>query len=476
MPPEPRELTKKDLASADDLMAEGIFRMDVTLSSTLGSTLGHPIPGIEVRFQDLQLSATVPQIRNGSLEVPTLWSKLQQGVSKVCLKSKQVTVEKKILRGLTGSFKPGRTTLILGQPGAGKSSLMKVLANRFHMEKNITLSGDVDYNGKHLQETLDFAHQCCSGSSLEPWVVKVLRKAGPEQQKHALELMNAHHTFSSDLTLQMFGLENCKDTIVGNAMLRGVSGGERKRVTTGEMMFGPKRLLLLDEISTGLDSAATYDICKAMKSKARSFNAAVVISLLQPLPEVLDLFDDVLLMNNGRIMYHGERAEAVPYFARMGFHCPPNKNAADFLLDLCTNKMGEYVLGQIQDVPYHSSEFAARFRESNIFRAAQKEFDRPIESMAVFADHRPFRQRFNEDLVTLLRRQLTFTIRDVGYLMGQAITVTAMGLLRFGNGRFGQSVDAGFAVFVLDIRVDEPGSTGINLLRSTSRLLQTTWR
>ncbi|EEY61563.1 ATP-binding Cassette (ABC) Superfamily [Phytophthora infestans T30-4] len=121
-------------------------------------------------------------------------------------------------------------------------------------------------------------------------------------------------------------------------MLRGVSGGERKRVTTGEMAFGNKFVLMMDEISTGLDSAATFDIISTQRSLAKTFNKTIVISLLQPSPEVFELFDDVLLLNKGYVMYHGARCEVQSYFEDMGFHCPPNRDVADFLMDLGTNK------------------------------------------------------------------------------------------------------------------------------------------
>ncbi|EGZ11552.1 hypothetical protein PHYSODRAFT_250528 [Phytophthora sojae] len=450
--PEPRELTKNDLTSADALMADDVFTMNSTLSSVIENALGHPIPGLEVRFRNLELSAEVPQIKSGELEVPTLWTQVQQGVGGL-FGSKQFTVEKKILRGVTGAFKPGRITLVLGQPGSGKSSLMKVLANRFHMDKNISLGGDIEYNGKErslmldmlprdvayvnqidehyprmtVQETFEFAHRCCSGKDLEPWAVEALKNCSPEHHDLALKLVTAHHKFAPDLMVKKLGLDNCKDTVVGNAMLRGVSGGERKRVTTGEMLVGRKRLQLLDEISTGLDSAATYDICKSLKSATRNFNATVVISLLQPSPEVFELFDDVLLMNEGSIMFHGKREDAVPYFEQMGFHCPPRKDVADFLLDLGTNKQGAYVVGS--NVPYQSAEFADRFRESTIFQKTLRRLDSPVKEPLIVPDVKPFRLSFFEDMTILLRRQLMLTSRDTTYLMGRAVMNIVMGLL-----------------------------------------------
>ncbi|CEG39520.1 atp-binding cassette superfamily [Plasmopara halstedii] len=451
--PEPQQLTKDDLTSADALMAGGVFTMNSTLSTVIENALGQPIPGLEVRFRDLELSAEVPMIKGGSLEVPTLFNELQQGLSNMCFSSNKMTIEKKILRGISGVFRPGRLTLVLGQPGSGKSSLMKVLANRFHMTKNITLKGEIDYSGKArdsilrelpryvayanqvddhyprltVKETFEFAHRCCAGAGMEPWGVDALKNCSPEQHDHALEVLNAHHKFAAELTIKKLGLDNCKDTAVGNAMLRGVSGGERKRVTTGEMMFGLKRLQLLDEISTGLDSAATYDICKSMKSAARNFNATIVISLLQPSPEVFELFDDVLLMNDGTIMFHGKIEDVVPYFESMGFHCPPRKDVADYLLDLGTDKQDAYVVGG--SVPFHSDEFASRFQQSSIYQATLKRLDVPVEDSAIFADFTPFRQTFAEDLVTLLRREFTLITRDTTYVMGRVFMVLLMGLL-----------------------------------------------
>lgn len=88
----------------------------------------------------------------------------------------------------------------------------------------------------------------------------------------------------------------CADTIVGNQMLRGVSGGQRKRVTTGELMVGPAKTLFMDEISTGLDSSTTYLIVRCIKNYVELLDATVMMSLLQPPPEVFSLFTDVMLL------------------------------------------------------------------------------------------------------------------------------------------------------------------------------------
>eukprot|EP00878_Enallax_costatus_P039718 GHUV01045601.1.p1 GENE.GHUV01045601.1~~GHUV01045601.1.p1 ORF type:complete len:136 (+),score=37.20 GHUV01045601.1:442-849(+) len=105
--------------------------------------------------------------------------------------------------------------------------------------------------------------------------------------------------FKVELVLRLLGLTNARNTIIGSSMVRGVSGGERKRVTSGEMLVGNQRVLMMDEISTGLDSATLYSIVTFLKQAVGAMKTVAMISLLQPPPEVMGLFDDVMLMSEG---------------------------------------------------------------------------------------------------------------------------------------------------------------------------------
>ncbi|KAK1929172.1 ABC transporter G family member 31 [Phytophthora citrophthora] len=453
-------MAQPDFTSVDGLLAGGMFAMHESVAAAVESTLGRPIPEVEIFFRDLHVAARLPLARPGSEgpQVPTIWTQVKQGVMK-CF-SNEETAEKEILKGVTGVFKPTRITLVLGQPGSGKSSLLKILSGRFPMNKTIGVSGEITYNGvprsqllsrlprfiaytnqkdDHypqltVQETFEFAHRCCGGANLEPWVLKALQNCKGEQHERAVKVMTAQHKFAADIRVKSLGLDRCKDTMVGNAMVRGVSGGERKRVTTGEMTFGRKRAMLLDEISTGLDAATTFDIVNSLKSLTRHFKANIVVSLLQPPPEVFNLFDDILIMNEGRIMYHGPREQVQEYFEAMGFHCPPRKDVADFLLDLGTDKQHSYISDNHPDiVPFESADFAERFRHSDIFqetltymrtRSGHKSdlFD-PLQDPCVF------RQSFFDDLATVLRRQWKIKLRDRTFLIGRGFMVLVMGLL-----------------------------------------------
>lgn len=143
-------------------------------------------------------------------------------------------------------------------------------------------------------------------------------------------------------------------------MLKGISGGQKKRLTTGlfggvifpvllfgeiyllikharspgELLVGPARVLFMDEISNGLDSSTTYQIIKYLRHSTRALDGTTIISLLQPAPETFELFDDVILLSEGQIVYQGPREAALDFFSSMGFSSPERKNVADFLQEV----------------------------------------------------------------------------------------------------------------------------------------------
>lgn len=164
----------------------------------------------------------------------------------------------------------------------------------------------------------------------------------------------------TDYVLKVLGLEICADTIIGDNMKRGISGGQKKRVTTGtnvellivfglelkcvynviwrlcagEMLVGPLGALFMDNISDGLDSSTTFQIVKCIKQMIHVFDKTAVISLLQPPPETFELFDDVIILGEGRIVYQGTRENVLDFFEFMGFKCPERKGIADYLQEV----------------------------------------------------------------------------------------------------------------------------------------------
>ena len=105
-------------------------------------------------------------------------------------------------------------------------------------------------------------------------------------------------------------------------------------IQLGEMLVGPARALFMDEISTGLDSSTTFQIVNCLKQSVHILKGTAIISLLQPAPETYDLFDDIILLSDGWIVYQGPREHVLSFFESMGFRCPERKGVADFLQEV----------------------------------------------------------------------------------------------------------------------------------------------
>ncbi|ETL97859.1 hypothetical protein L917_04934, partial [Phytophthora nicotianae] len=228
------------------LMARGPQALHDHVASRMEKALGRALPQMEVRFKDVSITADimVKDETNAKTELPTLLNVLKSSYNE--MRSSKHVVKKQVLKDINGVFKPGTITLVLGQPGSGKSSLMKLLSGRFPSQKNVTVEGEVTYNGmssdslsnrlpqfvsyvnqrdKHypsltVKETLEFAHACCGGG-LPARDEQHFVNGTPEENKVALDAARAMFKHYPDIVIQQLGLDNCQNTIVGDAMTRG---------------------------------------------------------------------------------------------------------------------------------------------------------------------------------------------------------------------------------------------------------------
>ncbi|RYY33866.1 ATP-binding cassette domain-containing protein, partial [archaeon] len=139
------------------------------------------------------------------------------------------------------------------------------------------------------------------------------------------------------IIMRLLGLEECAHTIVGNDSVRGCSGGQKKRVTIAEALITNPRVLLMDEISTGLDSAITYDILNALRWWSHTTRGTILVSLLQPTPETVALFSHLMLLRDGGTCYHGPMAAAPAYFASIGWLPPLAGEGEGDFADWCVS-------------------------------------------------------------------------------------------------------------------------------------------
>lgn len=352
---------------------------------------------------------------------------------------KSTLAEKVILHNLSGSFKAGTSTLVLGPPGSGVTSLFKVLSERLEKSKHLHITGKRLYAGydpsqirvrkvaaytdqldNHLalltvRQTLEFAFQCAGGPNL-------LRKLIPNEAADEL------YSNFPDFVMEKYGLTKVADTIVGDVLTRGVSGGERRRVTSTEITMSRRPLNFYDQISTGLDSAATYDIVRIICMVAKKLGTTAVISLLQPPPEVYEQFDEVFILGKGRILYHGKREKVLPYFESLGYKCPPYRDIADFIQEVSSERGQAYrddpenahTIEQLAEL-WKTSPYAQEKQdelnvlllpsakiESKLFEFFSQESDQYVNS-------------FWTDLRIVVKRQNTLFYKNVPFLVVRVV-------------------------------------------------------
>jgi ABC-type multidrug transport system ATPase subunit len=301
-----------------------------------------------------QASAELPSVLRALLgPVGVLAAKLSQRHSQRggSAAAAALTTEVRVLAGCHGHLAPGTLTLLLAPPGHGKSSLLRALAG--HIAPSSLSGPGIRYGGvpaaelpargvnvrllaayvaqhdAHLafltvRETVTFA---AALSTVEPALMghPLLVAAAAERTERVLKLLH---------------LTGCAATLLGGGAVRGVSGGERKRVTVAEALVSNARLLCMDEISTGLDASVTFDIVASIRAWARAMRGTVIIALQQPTPEVYNLFDGVVLLREGATLFHGAREALPDYTARMGFFAPAGSDSADmadWLIELLTS-------------------------------------------------------------------------------------------------------------------------------------------
>ncbi|XP_031254317.1 pleiotropic drug resistance protein 3-like isoform X1 [Pistacia vera] len=145
-------------------------------------------------------------------------------------------------------------------------------------------------------------------------------------------------TLQTDHVLKVLGLISMLTEMVGDDIRRGISRGQKRRLTTGEMVVVPTKALFMDEISNCLDSSTTYQIVACLQQLVHITDATLLISLLQPAPETFELFDDIILMAEGKVVYQGPHDQVVEFFKECGFRRPQRKGVADFLQEVISRK------------------------------------------------------------------------------------------------------------------------------------------
>ncbi|OBT71758.1 hypothetical protein VF21_09635 [Pseudogymnoascus sp. 05NY08] len=300
-----------------------------------------------------------------------------------------------ILRSLDGIVEAGEMVVVLGPPGSGCTTFLKTISgetygfnvdershlnyqgisakqmqNEFRGEAIYTAENDVHFPKLTVGQTLYFAARARAPREIPGGVSK-----------------DVYAKHMRDVVMATFGILHTMDTNVGNDFVRGVSGGERKRVTIAEAMLSQAPLQCWDNSTRGLDAANAIEFAKTLRMNTQLSGATACVSIYQASQTTYDLFDKVLLLYEGRQIFFGKTTEAKQYFLDLGFDCPARQTDADFLTSM-TNPQERLVrAGYEHVVPQTPDDFADRWNNSSNYYQLKQDLDAYDKRFAIGGKH-----------------------------------------------------------------------------------------
>ncbi|EKD15858.1 uncharacterized protein L3040_003283 [Drepanopeziza brunnea f. sp. 'multigermtubi'] len=288
--------------------------------------------------------------------------------------------EVNILKNFRGLVHPGEMVLVLGRPGSGCTTFLKVIANQRFGYTGVdgeVLYGPFDaatfaknYRGEAVYNQEDDVHHptLTVGQTLG----FALDVKTPGKRPHGMSKEEFKDKVITTL-LKMFNIEHTRNTIVGNPFVRGVSGGERKRVSIAEMMVTAGTVCAWDNSTRGLDASTALDYAKSLRVMTNIYKTTTFVSLYQASENIYKQFDKVLVIDDGREVYFGPTTEARAYFEGLGFKEKPRQTSADYLTG-CTDEFErEYAEGHSADNAPHSPDTLAEAFNSSRFATSLSE-------------------------------------------------------------------------------------------------------
>jgi ATP-binding cassette, subfamily G (WHITE), member 2, PDR len=344
-----------------------------------------------------------------------------------------------IINNFSGCLKPGEMLLVLGRPGAGCSTFLKVFGNqRFGYE---AIEGDVTYGGTDaktmakkyggeilynpeddlhygtlkVKETLKFALKTRTPG-------KSSRKEGESRQDYVKEFLR--------VVSKLLWLEHTLETKVGNELIHGVSGGERKRVSIAEAMITRASTQSWDNSTRGLDANTALEYVLSLRSLTNMANICTAVALYQAGESLYDKFDKVLLIEDGECCYFGPSDDAAVYFKKLGFEQPNRWTTADFLTSVTDPHERHVRDGWQNRIPKTSEEFADIYRKSEVYQRNQREIEELQKEMEQQAEeraaaegknskHKNYTIPFYKQVLACTRRQFLVMIGDRQSLVGK---------------------------------------------------------
>lgn len=320
--------------------------------------------GAEAAFNENVLSQfNIPQMIQGSRRAPPL---------------------KSILENSNGCVRPGEMLLVLGRPGSGCTSLLKILANRRRGFAEV--EGDVSFGSMNPREAEQYRGQIVINTEEEVFYPTLtvgqtidfatrmkVPSHMPSTMSKGIEFQEEHRTF----LLNSMGIAYTEDTKVGDEFIRGVSGGERKRVSIIETLATRASTFCWDNSTRGLDASNALEFTRAIRAITDTLGLASIVSIYQAGNGIYGLFDKVLVLDQGKQIYYGPMEKARLFMENLGFMCDDSANVGDFLTGVTVPTERRIREGYQDRFPRTADEIRNEYEKSAIRADMWAELDYP---------------------------------------------------------------------------------------------------
>ena len=344
-----------------------------------------------------------------------------------------------ILHNFTGCVRPGEMLLVLGAPGAGCSTFLKVLANqRFGYE---SIEGDVTYGGtdaktmgKHYRGEVvynpedDLHYATLSVKNTLKFALKTRtpnkasRNEGESRKDYVSEFLR--------VVSKLFWIEHTMNTKVGDEMVRGVSGGEKKRVSIAEAMITKASTQCWDNSTRGLDASTALEYVQSLRSLTNMAHISTSVALYQAGESLYELFDKVVLIDQGKCLYYGRAEDAAGYFEGLGFRRPQRWTTADFLTSVSDPHERQIREGYEDRIPRSAEQFEDAYLKSRIHeenlrdiqsfeQEAESQRQERLQASSKATKEKNYTLSFWKQVTACAHRQVLVTIGDPLSLYGK---------------------------------------------------------
>lgn len=356
---------------------------------------------------------------------------------------------RELISHFDGCVRPGELLLVLGRPGAGCTTFLKAFCNQRSgfagIEGDVTYGGteasemskhfrgDVIYNPEddlhyatlNVRRTLTFALRTRTPG-------KESRLEGESREDYVKEFLR--------VVTKLFWIEHTLGTKVGNEFIRGVSGGERKRVSIAEAMITRASVQGWDNSSKGLDASTALEYVRSIRAMTNMADTSTAVSLYQAGESLYDLADKVLLIDEGQCLYFGPSDLAKQYFLDLGFDCPERWTTPDFLTSVSDAHERSVRPGWENRIPRSAAEFADAYRNSDAYRKNIQDiegFEEEVQEQARLRESRQSKRTaeknytisFPNQVIACTKRQFLVMTGDRASLFGKWGGLVFQGLI-----------------------------------------------